>query len=173
VLTQPADAARLAREADAHGALDGGTHARWLEELERFDRVAREDNGPAVVVTLSDAPSLVRLGDGLPTPSAIALAVTGDASPSLRLKLVFADADEAERFESAWPTILQRWRQRTALLGLQPMLDGLKLDRAGATLELAGRVPEGQTRLALAFARAFLPHPVEAVEPVDAGSPPH
>jgi len=168
VLTQPGDAARL----DGARAADGGAEspqARWLVELERFDRVARDEGGPAVVVTLSDAPSLLRLGDGLPTPLAMALAVTGDASPSLRLKLVFAGADDAERFAGAWPLILQRWRQRTALLGLSPALDGLKLERDGAQLELAGRVPEAQTRLALAFARAFLPHPAEA-PPIDGGS---
>ncbi|HZS40129.1 MAG TPA: hypothetical protein VFF06_25035 [Polyangia bacterium] len=168
VLTQPSDAARLDRARAADGGADD-PQARWLGELERFDRVARDEGGPAVVVTLSDAPSLVRLGDGLPTPLAVAVALTGDASPSLRLKLVFAGADDAERFEAAWPTILTRWRQRTALLGLAPALDGLKLERTDAQLELQGRVPEAQTRLALAFARAVLPHPASAA-PFDGGS---
>lgn len=171
VLTQPSDAARLdaARATDADAA-----QARWLQELERFDRVARDERGPAVAVSLSDAPSLVRLGDGLPTPHGLALALTADASPALRVKLQFADADEAARFAAAWPLIVERWHQRTALLGLGPALDGLMLDRSDAQLELAGRVPEAQTRLALAFARAFLPHDAPALGPasIDGGASP-
>ncbi len=175
VLTQPGDAARLDAAAHAEAAhADGGSddaRARWLAELERFDRVSREAGGPAVVVTLSDAPSLFRLGDGLPTPSALALAATADAAAAVRIQLVFATVEEAEKFAAAWPGLVLRWRQKTALLGLGPALDQLALSRDGARLELAGHVPEAQLRIGLAFARALIPQP-QASGDVDGGEPP-
>lgn len=160
VLTQP-DAAR-----QLDGNVDMGSDARrsWLTKLEQFDRVAQAPDGPAVLVTLADAPSLVSFGGGLPTPLAIALAATAEASPALRLQVIFADADAAQKFVDAWPQILSRYRTATALLGLSSALDGLKLSSDGAKVELAGRVPEGQMRLALNFARALVPQPA----PLDA-----
>src|SRR5205807_2274042 len=105
--------------AEALTATDmGDPRIKWLAQLEQFDQVAQAENGPAVLVTLSDAPALVRFGAGLPTPQAIALAATGDASPAVRVRVVFANADEAQAFTRAWPDILQRYRSATALLGL-------------------------------------------------------
>ena len=144
---------------------------RWLAELDRFDQVAREPNGPAVLVTISDAPALIRLGDGLPTPDALALAMTADASPAVRVRLVFAAEPDAARFESAWPEILRRYRTATVFLGLSPALDGLSLHRRGGELELEGKIPEPQVRLGLAFARALFPQ-YQRPYSVDAGAPP-
>ena len=70
----------------------GDPRTTWLRSSTQFDRVAQADNGPAVLVTLSDAPALIHFGDGLPTPQAIALAATADASPAVRVRVVFADA---------------------------------------------------------------------------------
>lgn len=143
----------------------GDSRAAWLAQLEQFDRVAAGDNGPAVLVTLSDAPSLLRFGAGLPTPQTMAVATTADASPAVRVRLAFASADEAKDFARAWPQILQRYRAATVLLGLAPALDGLTLDINDANVELTGRIAEQQVRLALNWARALIPHPA----PLDGG----
>ena len=146
----------------------GDPRTRWLAQLEQFDQVAQAENGPAVLVTLSDAPALVRFGAGLPTPQAIALAATGDASPAVRVRIVFANADEAQAFMRAWPDIRQRYRTATALLGLSRALDGIAIDQHDADVELTGRVPEVQVRLALNWARALIP----THAPLDAGTAP-
>jgi hypothetical protein len=160
ILTQPNE---LARDM-------GDPRTAWLAQLEQFDRVAQADNGPAVLVTLSDAPSLIHFGDGLPTPQAIALAATADASPAVRVRVIFANATEAQAFARAWPDILRRYREATALLGLSRALDGFVLDINDAQLELTGRVPEVQTRLALNWVRALLPQ--RPLSPLDAGVAP-
>ncbi len=160
ILTQPGELAR--------GDM-GDPRTTWLAQLEQFDKVAREDNGPAVLVTLADAPALIRFGDGLPTPQAIALAATGDASPAVRVRVIFANGTEAQAFARAWPRILQRYREATALLGLSRALDGFTLDINDAQVELTGRVPEAQMRLGLNWVRALLPAPRV---PLDAGTAP-
>ena len=147
----------------------GDARATWLQQLEQFDRVAREENGPAVLVTLADAPALIRFGDGLPTPQAIAIAATGDASPAVRVRVVFANAAEAQAFARAWPGILQRYREATAMLGLSRALDGFTLSINDADVELTGRIPEAQMRLGLNWVRALLPAPQA---PLDAGTAP-
>lgn len=150
---------------DAARALDGehadGGDARrdWLLQLEKFDRVAEGAGGPAVLVTLQDLPSLVSFGREIPTPLALALATTAEASPSLRVQLVFARPEEAAEFARQWPQILGRYRTATALIGLSPALDGLTLSTHEAIVELQGQVAESQLRLALNFARALLPPP--------------
>ena len=96
----------------------GDPRTTWLQQLEQFDRVAQADNGPAVLVTLADAPSLMHFGDGLPTPQAIALAATADASPAVRVRLVFANAARRRRSRARGPGSWQRYREATALLGL-------------------------------------------------------
>jgi len=148
----------------------GDARTTWLQQLADFDRVAQADNGPAVLVTLSDAPALIHFGDGLPTPQAIALAATADASPAVRVRVVFADAGEAQAFGRAWPRILQRYRAATALFGLATALDGFQLSINDAQVELTGRVAEAQTRLGLNWVRALLPTRIRA--PLDAGGAP-
>ena len=140
----------------------GDPRTAWLAQLAQFDRVAQTDNGPAVLVTLSDAPALIHFGDGLPTPQAIALAATADASPAVRVRVIFANAAEAQAFGRAWPGILQRYREATALLGLSRALDGFALDINDAQVELTGRVPEVQMRLGLNWVRALMPHAGDA-----------
>ena len=81
----------------------GDSRATWLAQLAAFDRVAQADNGPALLVTLSDAPALLHFGSGLPTPQAMALAATAESSPAVRVRLLFADAGEAQAFARAWP----------------------------------------------------------------------
>ncbi len=159
MLTQPGE---LARDM-------GDPRATWLAQLDQFDRVAKAENGPAVLVTLSDAPALVHFGDGLPTPQAIALATTADAAPAVRVRVVFANGGEAQAFGRAWPGILQRYREATALLGMASALDGFTLSINDAQVELTGRVPEAQMRLGLNWVRAILPPPHA---PLDAGTAP-
>lgn len=146
----------------------GDPRIKWLAQLAQFDQVAQSDSGPAVLVTLSDAPSLVHLGAGLPTPQAIALAATADASPAVRVRVVFANADEARQFARAWPEILQRYRSATALLGLSRALDGIAIEQKEEDVELTGRIAEVQMRLGLNWVRALLPQHA----PLDAGTAP-
>jgi hypothetical protein len=158
VLTRPEGAAKL--DAALAGRADGGDdpRVRWLRDLEQFDRLARAPDGPALLVTMSDVQELMRFGGGLPTPLAMALAMTAEASPSLRLKAAFASADEAEQLVQAWPEIVKRWRSAVALIGLSPMLDGMTATRHDAEVEILGRLPEKQLQLALSFALQLTPH---------------
>jgi hypothetical protein len=174
VLTRPDGAAQL------DGARDAGAddpRAGWLAELERFERRADEPGSPALLVTVSDLPALAHLQSGLPTPITAALAATAEASPALRLRLAFASEEEAARFEAEWPAIVKRWRAQALLLGLGPLLDGLKVERTGATLDVLGRLAEPQMRLALSWARALIPRPADeeadggATPPADGGTP--
>ena len=139
--------------------MGAATHREWLQQLETFDQVARAANGPAVLVTLSDVPSLVHFGGGIPTPLAIALATTADGSPSLRVRLVFADEREAQAFATQWPQILARYKALTGLLGLSTALDGIALSQNAAEVQLAGHIPEAQLKLAINFIVPLLPHP--------------
>ncbi len=167
VLTRPEGAARL------DGTADGGVddRAQWLADLGRFERAADEPGGPSMLVTVSDFASLAQLGGGLPTPQAAAIAATADPSPSVRLRLVFADEAEAERFRAEWPDIVARWRSSTMLFGLGGMLDGLAVQRAGADVEVLGRVPEREMRIALSWAKALIPRPPAPVDaPTDGGT---
>jgi hypothetical protein len=147
----------------------GNPRTLWLEQLAQFDRVAQADNGPAVLVTLSDAPALIHFGAGLPTPQTIALAATADAAPAVRARVVFASASEAEAFARARPQIHSRYREATALFGLARALDGFALEAHDAQVELTGRVPEPQMRLLLNWVRALIPRPST---PLDAGPTP-
>jgi hypothetical protein len=146
----------------------GDPRTAWLAQLDQFDRVARSDSGPALLVTLSDAPALVRFGAGLPTPQAIALAATADASPALRVRIIFANPTEAQAFAHAWPDIRQRYRAATGLLGLAPALDGIAVEATGSNVELSGRIPEAQMRLGLNWVQVLLPRRA----PLDAGTAP-
>jgi hypothetical protein len=177
VLALPEAAARLdaATRADL-GADDSRT--RWLAELEKFDRAARTAGAPAVMVSLADVQALLRFGGGLPTPATLALAVTADATPALRLKAVFKSEADAESMERGWPGVMQRYKSSTALLGLSTALDGMRLTRRGAEIEVAGHVPEPQFKLAMGWVRAaiprqqFTPLPPEASQDVDGGAAP-
>ena len=95
---------------------------------------------------------------------------SADASPTAHLRLAFADEAEAQRFETEWPAIVKRWRAATLLLGLASLLDGLTARREGAVLDIAGRISETQTALALAWARALIPRPAETAAPADGGA---
>jgi hypothetical protein len=155
VLTRPDGAAKL--DDALAGRADAGDDPRvqWLKQLERFDR---QPDAPALQVAIADVQSLMRFGGGLPTPLAMALALTGDASPSLRLKAVFANADEAARFAAAWPEIVQRWRSATVFLGLAAALDDLHIAQHDAEAEITGRLPEKQLQLGLSWAASLMPH---------------
>jgi hypothetical protein len=171
VLVRPDGATRIDGSAIPDGGVDED-RVKWLEELARFDRIADEPGGPSMMVTVSDLGSLVQLQAGLPTPLAAAVAVTSDASPSLRIHLVFADPTQAGSFAEQWPGIVQRWRSQALLLGLGPMLDGLSVKRENETVEIVGQIPETQMRLALNWIKALLPQrPVVVEESPDAGSP--
>jgi hypothetical protein len=155
---------------------DGGAEgqAKWVRQLAQFDQASQGPNGPAVLATISDVPGLgVRLTDGLPTPQAIAVAVTADGSPLVHIKAVFANEAEATRMESEWPNILGRYRTLTKVFGLSAALDDLKLTRTSAQLDIGGRIPEDALRMGLALIVGFLPQAEVIVPPqpeaLDAG----
>jgi len=164
VLVRPDEAALMD---GAPSPLDAGLdpRRRWLTQLDQLDQIGTQKDGPAVLITISDVPSLVRLGDGLPTPLAAAVALTLDASPAVRLKTTFASEADAMRMEREWPQILKRYRTATALVGLTAALDGLVLSRNGADLDLSGRLPATEVRLALQLAHAFVPPPPTEAKP--------
>jgi hypothetical protein len=154
VLTRPEGAAKL--DQALAGAADAGDDPRvqWLKQLERFGR----DEGAAVQVTMGDVPALLHFGGGLPTPLAMALALTADGSPSVHLKAVFASPEEARQFVAAWPEIVARWRSATVFLGLAATLDGLAVSQHDAEAEVMGRLPEKQVQLGLSWAASLMPH---------------
>jgi hypothetical protein len=125
------------------------------------------------MATISDLPSLVRFGGGLPTPQAVAVAVTADGSPLLHIKAVFVNEADATRMEAEWPNILGRYRSDTKILGLSAALDDLKLTRTGVRVDIGGRIPENELRLGLAFIVGILPRAEVIVPPqpeaLDAG----
>jgi hypothetical protein len=47
----------------------------------------------------------------------------------------------------------------TALLGLASALDGIQIDHKGSEVQLTGRIPEAQLRLAFNWLVPLLPHP--------------
>lgn len=165
VLLHPEEALQL------DGPRDAGVdpRARWVQQLAQFDQAAAGANGPAILVTLSDLPSLLRFGDGLPTPQAVALALTADGSALVHLKALFLVDGDAERMEREWPEILRRFRSVATLLKLDTALDDLKLTRTGAQLDVEGRIPQSQLERGLALAVSFLPHPPPLATPLDAG----
>lgn len=158
-LARPEDATKLdaAGKAGAtpHGA--SGERAVWLAQLAKLDQLPAGAEAPALLVTLHDAPALLRLGAGLPTPQALALAATADTAPALRVEVRFAVADEARRFAAAWPGVVRRWRSLTALIGLSSALDGLRLRQREKVVEVEGLVAGDSIELGLSWARAFLP----------------
>jgi hypothetical protein len=131
---------------------------KWLEQLEKFDEVARAPGGPAVLVTFADVPALLQLGAGIPTPQALELATTAEGPLSLRLRAAFQNEAEARAFAAEWPQILARYRSMAALLGLSTALDELRLEVHGSEAQLSGRIPEAQVRLALRWLMPLLPH---------------
>jgi hypothetical protein len=148
----------LAPPQELDSDMGAAARGKWLEQLDTFDQVARAAGGPALLVTLSDVPSLVHLGAGLPTPQSIALATTVEASPSLRVRIVFANPDEARTFAAQWPQILARYRAMTGLLGLATALDGIAMSSHDDEVELAGRIAEAQLNLAIRWIVPLLPH---------------
>ena len=166
-----ADQATAGPRADPDGGIDDRA-ARWLDELAHFDQVADEPGAPSVLVSVSDLGALVRFEAGVPTPVTVALAATTEGSPSLRVRCAFATEVEARRFEAEWPAILRRFRDTAQFLALDALFDGLAQTREGATVELAGRIPERLMARALSWVVSFLPRRVYVDDPpADGGAP--
>lgn len=145
-----------------HASTHASAPDRWAEALARFDEVADAAGHPTLLVEVQPFDAFFRLGDGLPTPRALTLAATADASPRVRLRAVYADEDAARRLVEAWPAIQARWRASTGLFGLGGLLDGLSVVRDGAAVELAGTLPEAQFHAALGYVRMMLPQAAAA-----------
>jgi hypothetical protein len=160
-LVRPEDASKLEAE--------DSDRKEWLAQLEKLDQKAAST--PGLVATVADVPSLVRLGDGLPTPQTLALAATFEDSPAVRVRGHFASEADAEKMLRAWPDMVRRYRTATAFVGLAALLDGMEPAQHGADLEISGRLPAATIRLALQLARAFVPPP-RAATPAPIYAPP-
>ncbi len=129
---------------------------RWLTQLAALERVDTED-GPAITLSAADIGALLRVGNGLPTPLSGAMAMTLEGAPALRARVTFADEESAQQIETEWPRLLERSRSMLALLGLSRALDDLRLTRHESEIELEGRIPERETRMALEWAKLLVP----------------
>jgi hypothetical protein len=137
----------------------GDARLEWIHQLEKFDDMARAPGGPAVLATLADVQALLRFGNGIPTPQTLAVALTADAAIQIRVRAGFETEDEATALMQKWPEIMERYRSLTMLLGFSTALDGLKIDRKGLIVEVAGKLPEDQLKRAFGMLLPLLPHP--------------
>lgn len=121
---------------------------------------------------------LVRLQDGLPTPQALRLSLSAEASPALRIQLEMQSEADAEAMEKALPPLLERLRDRLRMLSfgqLNTLLAGIKPARRGRDVTLGGRLPQGDTALLLGLVQLrlqLLPLPREVLPPPDLAPPP-
>jgi hypothetical protein len=72
--------------------------------------------------------------------------------------------------EQKLPEARQRFRSLAFVVNLSNALDDLKVTRTGAELQVEGRIPQMQVRIALDLAMRFVPHPPVPV-PVPIGDP--
>ena len=141
--TQPEGAAQLDAALQNKSSSDAGDDPpATVAELAHFDKAAQASGGPAGVFGHARGHTgAASLRGGLPTPLTIALAVTADAAPALRLKFAFATEGEAAQFAAAWPEIVRRSRQSTMLMGLGGALDGLAVHPRGSEVEIEDASP--------------------------------
>ena len=164
LLGQPQDLQRIAAaeagaEAQTAEAQEG---ARWLAALRRFDAGASD---AALQLTIADLPQLIRLRDRtLPLPRTVRIAASAEASPAARVVLVFDTEPLAATFAEAWPRLREQLGDAAPMFG--GALDAMKLERKDRVVELAGRLPELQVRMALALVQMLIPHAPRPATPL-------
>jgi hypothetical protein len=135
--------------------------ARWPEQL----RAALAAPGPALSAEILNVHERFRLQGGLPTPTALRLAMSGEERPALTLRLELPTPADAARLAAVLPELKAKLQTYLFWLGLSGLLDELKLETRGSTVELAGRLPAKQLDLLLAFVAQQLPPPARFLPP--------
>jgi len=154
LLGRPDDLLRIAKaESGDTTSPDAVEAQRWLTALRSFDAGSKD---AAFMLTISDLPALIRISGGaLPLPRTIRLAMSAEASPATRIVLLFDSTELAQRFATLWPELKDKLADSVPMFG--GALDGLKLTRTEREVELAGRLPESQLRMAFGFLRMLTP----------------
>src|SRR5262249_44598890 len=120
--------------------------------------------GAALSAEVRHLDRFVRLGE-LPTPVALRLSLSAEASPALRLQLELAEDAAARAMAAALPVLLARLRDQLRLLGLGGLLSGLAVASRGRDVTVSGLLPPGDVALLLgliALRLQLLPIPKEA-----------
>ena len=133
----------------------------WPDELQ----AALLAPGPALSAEILNVQERIRLQGGLPTPTALRLAMSGEASPALILRLELHTPEEAVRLAAVLPELKAKVSTYMFLLGLSGLLDELKVATRGAAVELTGRVPARQLDILLGFLAQQLPPPSRFLPP--------
>lgn len=154
LLGRPDDLLRITKaESGDTTSPDAVEAQRWLTALRSFDAGSKD---AAFSLTISDLPALIRISGGaLPLPRTIRLAMSAEASPATRLVLLFDTTELAQRFAQMWPELREKLADSAPMFG--GALDGLKLTREGREVELLGRLPESQLRMAFTFLKLLTP----------------
>jgi len=121
--------------------------------------------GPALSAEILNVHERVRLQGGLPTPTALRLAMSGEARPAVALRLELRTPAEAARLAAVLPELQAKLSTYLFLLGLSGIFDELKLATQGTTVELTGHVPARQLDILLALAAQQLPPPTRFLPP--------
>jgi len=133
----------------------------WAERLHAALLVP----GPALSAEILNVHERVRLQGGLPTPTALRLAMSGEARPAVVLRLELRTPAEAAQLAAVLPELQAKLSTYLFLLGLSGIFDELKLATQGATVELTGHVPARQLDILLALAAQQLPPPTRFLPP--------
>lgn len=127
----------------------------WPEKL----RAALLGPGPAVSAEILNVHERVRLQGGLPTPTALRLAMSGEERPAVVLRLELRTAEEAARLAAVLPGLKEKMATYLFLIGLSGFFDELQLSARGPAVELSGRLPAKQIDILLGLLAQQLPPP--------------
>ena len=146
---------------DAAAQAPVAAEADWPEQLQ----AALLAPGPALSAEILNVQERVRLQGGLPTPTALRLAMSGEANPALILRLELRTPEEATRLAAVLPELQAKVSTYMFLLGLSGLLDDLKLATYGAAVELTGHLPAKQLDVLLGVLAQQLPPPERFLPP--------
>ena len=121
--------------------------------------------GPALSAEILNLHERIRLQGGLPTPTALRLAMSGEAHPAVTIRVELRTPAEAAQLAAVLPTLQAKLAPYLFLFGLSGIFDELKLTTPGATVELTGHVPARQLDLLLGLLAQQLPPPTRFLPP--------
>ena len=127
--------------------------------------------GPAVSAEILNVRQRARFGEGLPTPTAVRVGLSGDARPLVHARIELGTPAEAAQLAAALPVLRERMNQRLFWVGLSGLLADLRFAVKGAAVEITGRLPESDTDLMLAQLAVLLPAPPRGVAPTPPPAP--
>ena len=133
----------------------------WPEQL----RTALLAAGPALSAEILNVNARVRLQGGLPTPTALRLAMSGEERPAVTLRLELRTPEEATRLAAVLPELKTKMATYLFLLGLSGFFDELQLAVHGSQVELGGHVPARQLDILLDLLAHQLPPPSRFLPP--------